>query len=182
MKTATCSICFETNLVMFGGPPPRPCPGHEPLPETAAVRIFRETVERLVAKNAAVTQQLFEVGRFLTLFDTDNPCPRTTLERQFCGMDVPSNNERRVKKWIEELRREWLLPIGSHKHAGGGYYFITDPADFLRWQKENLAGALTAIQTNYRVFKHNFREMAGQGAFDFNAHLQDDIRAVLEAA
>jgi hypothetical protein len=180
MKPATCSVCLESNLVLFGGAPPRQCPGHRPFNETHAVTLFRDAVERLVANGRPISQQLFDVGRFLTPFDTAHPCPRATLERQFCIMDVPSRNERRVKRWVEDLRREWLLPIGSHK-SGGGYYFITDPEDFLRWQKENISGAITAITTNYRVFRHNFKEIAGQQSFDFRANLQEDIRAALEA-
>ena len=182
MKTISCNVCLESNWIYDGKTfGPKRCPGHPALTETKAVAIFSETIKDRLANGRFVGPPLFEIARFLTLFDFDNPCPRRLLEAQFCPMDVPSHNERRIKKWVEDLRREWLLPIGSKK-SGGGYYFITDAADFIRWQKENIAPALTAIQTNYRVFRHNFKDIAGQQRLDFRVHLEDDLRAALEGA
>lgn len=162
----SCEVCLETNMILSAGLP-RQCAGHIPFATTPAAAMFRSTVERLVAQKRHIDSILFNLARFLTVFDTRHPCPRSIIELRFCPRDVPSFNERRVKKWIEQLRRDWLLPIGSHKSLGGGYYFITDPQDFIRWQRENLSSALTQIQTNYRVYKHNFREMAGQAPLGF---------------
>lgn len=176
---ASCSICLESNF-MFVDQKVISCPYHAPFEETTAVKFFREAIDIRIAHKRVITRTDFDVARFLTLFDTENPCERRILEQQFCEMDVPSRNERKIKGIIENLRREWLLPIGSHKAPPYGYYFITNDEDFIRWQKENLASALTALQTNYRVFRHNFRRIAGQNDFNYRETVSAMVREALE--
>lgn len=185
-RQPSCSVCFETNLILSQGRP-RSCAGHQPFEETRAVRLFREAVEKQMVENQGVNQNLFLMAQFLTLFDAENPCPRRLLETQFLGFDVPSSNEREIKKRVETLRRDWLLPVGTDKH-GGGYWIIVDVSDFLRWHKQNLGGALTQIRTNYRVFRANFLEMAGQSTLHFedasavDRHFRDDLIADITSA
>lgn len=170
-----CSMCLNTNLMMLDGFEAVDCPYHAPFIESVSVQMFREAVAVRQFHSRLIAPNEFELAQFLTHFHSEHTCQRVVLEELFCSLEMPRNNERRIKKLIENLRHEWLLPIGSFKTAPFGYYFITDESDFLRWQKENMSGALTQLSTNWIVYKHNFRRLAGQNDLDFSTFVGDQI-------
>ena len=69
---------------------------------------------------------------------------------------------------IEDLRSEWLLPVGARKDDPSGYWIITDAADFAEWFTRSKSSPLTQLTTIHRVARRHFPTFAGQIELDFN--------------
>lgn len=108
-------------------------------------------------------QHLFNLAIFLTDFTSDSPCPRSLLIMKFFSF---LNNERaairRLHYSIEELRSDWLLPIGSRKDTPSGYWIIIDADDFNEWFVRTKSAPITQLSTIYRLAKRHFIQFTGQ--------------------
>lgn len=171
-----CAVCFGTNLWRTPEGAITPCPnkqnGFACEPNEAALRLA-EAVEMCRANRIFVEAKWFDLARVLCGYDSNTPCPRKRLE------DVFGWSERQIKKVVEHLRADWKLPVGSRKNERAGklqgYWIITTAADFLEWQRENRASAITQLATNYRLFRHCFPALAGQTSFDYKQQIESEL-------
>lgn len=76
-------------------------------------------------------------------------------------------NEREVKRIIQTLRTDWLLPIGSLREPPYGYYWMATPEDCLAWFNVMKSQALSELGTAYRLIKRHYPQLAGQLAINF---------------
>lgn len=141
-------------------------------PTEAALKLQHCVAERMDT-GEPIELDLFNLARILTHFTTEKPCPRAWLS-SWLRLD-----ERSTKRLIERLRAEWLMPIGSRKGEPAGHWIIVDAKDFLNWQREYRASALTMLATCHRMGKANFPELAGQTAFDFVNQITQEMGDVL---
>lgn len=112
----------------------------------------------------------FDIARILTRFSSEKPCPRRRLEELFFelhGKENHGDTERKIKGYIETLRHDWLLPIGSRKSDPCGYWIITDLEDFKNWYSSVTQAPITLLSTIHKVAKHNFPVFAEQMELDF---------------
>lgn len=170
---AECRACLDTGITL----PPNYELGacavcHTATQTRAGSMLWDRFVYREVA-NKSLVPMTIAIGRVLTHYRSEMPCPREALEGYF---DL---SERMVKKRIEELRKEWLLPIGSRKDEPHGYWFISTAAEFLEWHRRYRAQAMTEITTGYAVMRANFPELAGQGKFDFAGLVAAELEEAL---
>ena len=86
---------------------------------------------------------------------------------------------RDVKAAVEELRADWLLPIGSSRGAPHGYYWIRSAAEYLAWSRSYRAQAIQSLVTMHRLGAHNFAELAGQDSFSFAREIEREIEEAL---
>ena len=180
---AQCGTCLDTTLWRNVSGKVEFCPQSGRIPHqprnAAAVRLMRAVTDKQ-SRGEFIDARVFDVARILTHYSSHIPCSRSLIEDIFFDMFHSKNHKiRTIFGWIETLRADWLLPIGSRKYEPHGYWIITDPGDFIIWQKENMSAALTQLKTNYRVFRKNFPVMAGQKEFDFQAVVKAHLDEVL---
>lgn len=131
-------------------------------PPNAAARMLRRAVEHLMVRKLRIDAQHFSIASMLTRFTTDAPFDKARLlESHFT---LPLRNFHYV---IEDLRRIWLLPIGSRKFAPSGYWIITDEADFKSWVAIAKSAPVTQLSTIAAVAKRNFPIFAEQLELEF---------------
>ncbi len=110
----------------------------------------------------------FELAQILTHFTCDEPCIRWRLDEHFYpDSDNDKWVERRLKKLIENLRDEWLLPIGSHRTKPFGYWMITSLEEYEIWFKHGLSASITQFSKFHKNAKHNYPVFAEQQQLGF---------------
>ncbi|MBK8810679.1 MAG: hypothetical protein IPN69_08095 [Acidobacteria bacterium] len=115
------------------------------------------------------SRESLRLAQLLTHATTDAPMRRVDLLAfAFNVFDIATNHElRKFHEDIEELRKEWLLPIGSRKSEPCGYWMIADLDDFKAWVERAKAAPITQLTTIHRVAKRNFPHFAEQLEFEF---------------
>jgi hypothetical protein len=88
---------------------------------------------------------------------------------------TPANQLRKFHAAIEELRRVWMLPIGSRKDSPAGYWIITDVKDFEEWINRSKSAPITQLTTIYKVAKRNFPIFAEQMELDIFNDAENDL-------
>lgn len=178
-----CFVCFDTNLYRTLEGKITTCPERNlscsTQPNHAALRL-KEAIEFCHDSSIFIGGKWFELARVLCGYSTFKPCPRKTIE------DVFGWQYRQIALVIEGLRKSWKLPVGSRKNErenrGTGFWIITDPKDFLEWQRESRTAAITSLATGYALFRHNFATLAGQDSLPFeqqvNTELQEAIKSL----
>lgn len=155
----------------------RNAPGHsEP---GAAARILERAVERLMVRQLVIDAQHFEIAKLLTRFTAEAPFDRArTLEHHFT---MPLRTFHQV---IEDLRRIWLLPVGSSKFKPHGYWICTTEEEFARWIDHCRAAPITQLSMISAVARHNFPIFAEQLELEFwqDIHGSDAVRQMSTAS
>lgn len=177
-----CFVCFDTNLYRTLKGEIVACPERDlscfTQPNVAARRLA-EAIEFCRAQEIFIEGKWFELARVLCGYSTFNPCPRKTIE------DVFGWQYRQIAYVVEGLRKSWKLPIGSRKNErenrGTGFWIITDPKDFLEWQRESRAAAITSLATSYGLFRHNFPALAGQDSLPFEQQIQTELQEAIKS-
>lgn len=145
-------------------------PHNEPGP---AQTIVARAIARLKRESRLVDAQHFVVLRYLVAFNGLAPCPRTELlERFFLYIDGHLARQRKFHALIEDLRKIWLLPVGSRKEQPSGYWIITELPDFKEWYARATAAPVTQLTTLHRLAKHNFPIFAEQIELDFFGNIE----------
>jgi hypothetical protein len=168
-----CSICDDLGLWLTPKGDVQPCPviarrdrHREP---NAAASSVQRAINELKRGHVRIDSRLFEMVRMLTRFTSEKPCERHMILVNFFDYlpMSPANQLRKFHAAIEELRRVWMLPIGSRKDSPAGYWIITDVEDFEQWINRSKSAPITQLTTIYRVAKRNFPIFAEQMELDF---------------
>lgn len=156
-----CDDCYDSNLLWGRGgiEACQKCQERKDLPESAE-RLQRAVYDR-VATAKFINKQQFDLARVLVKATAKYPLGLNALIRHF------SLTDRTVKAYIESLRSEWLLPIGSSKFPPTGYYWIASANEFKGWLEAYLSQPKEEFRTAHRMLRANFPELAGQINFDF---------------
>lgn len=175
-----CDICLDLGLWLTPKGDVQICPvrargdrHHEP---NEAAGMIHRSVGDLKRSNTPIDSRLFEIAKMLTNFDSAAPCLRKNiLDTFFDYLPMsPANQLRKFHASVEELRRIWLLPIGSRKDAPSGYWIITDVEDFSAWIDRSKSAPITQLTTIYKVAKRNFPIFAEQMELDFWNNVEPD--------
>jgi hypothetical protein len=132
-----------------------------------------ECVWLRVEKKKSVEPSVLNVARLLIHATVDTPVSNFTLQGYL------RSTEREIKAAVRELRREWLLPIGSSRKAPTGYFWIEAAADFIGWARVYRSQAIDELGTLYKLQRANFPELAGQGSFRFVEAVADELTEAL---
>lgn len=142
----------------------------------AAARMIGRAVQMMPPGKIPVNAHTFSVAKALSRATSERPCNREEILKKYFG--YTNNPLRKFHYVIEELRKEWLLPVGSRKEAPSGYWIITSEADFKKWFERSNSAPITQLTTNYKVAKRNFPIFAEQMELEFF----NDIQRPLDAA
>jgi hypothetical protein len=178
-----CTLCNDFGMWLTPKGDVQPCPviargGRHNVPNAAALMVHKAIAE--LKRNAVkIDSRLFELTRLLSTHSSDRPCFRKQiLEDYFSYLPMTEHNQlRKFHAAIEELRRVWMLPIGSRKESPSGYWIITDVKDFEEWITRSKSAPTTQLTTIYRVARRNFPIFAEQMELEFWNDVQaDDFR------
>lgn len=142
----------------------------------AAAKIIERATRTLMFRKVPVNPLSFDVARALSRRTTDDPAPRQTMLDKYFGWA----SHQRLRKFhlvIEELRKVWLLPVASRKHAPHGYWIATDEADFADWVKRSKSAPIRQLTTIHKVARANFPILAEQLELEFGQDLQPEKMA-----
>lgn len=169
----TCIVCADTGVWMnphglIVGCPNRQVTRHNP--PGPAGSVFNRSAKRIADRGQHVNAKAFDVAKFLTGFTSRVPCDRKFLiDTHF---SYSASSLRNLHSTIEELRRVWLLPVGSRKDAPAGYWIITEMNDFAEWVERSKSAPITQLTTIHRVAKANFPVFAEQLEIEFYNDIQ----------
>lgn len=151
---------------------------HHNTPNAAALMLER-AVEHLMVRKLIVEPQHFEIAKLLARYTTAAPFTSARLLETHFVLPLRS-----FMGIIEDLRRVWLLPVGSRKSAPVGYWIITDQADFASWVERAKAAPITQLTTIHAVARRNFPVFAEQLELEFWQDMRgsDAVRQMKEAA
>lgn len=138
-------------------------PGLFDTPSERAQRLINET-----AKFLPLIGTLRLIADDLSRATGERPLPLEVLRERY-GMD-----ERGVKSSVQQLRDEYLLPIGSRRHTPAGYFWIHSLKEFQDWHQQYLSQAKTTFATAYKLARRHWPTYAGQLALDFSLEVQSD--------
>lgn len=178
VPATACSRCFDTGIWLTPLNSISVCPnlllGNSHAGPHPAANMLRRATSRLSENGFYFHAQSFDVARILTLYSSAFPCSRTLLlETMFGETNMTEGHKlRKFHSIIEELRRVWLLPIGSRKNDPSGYWVITGLEDFKAWYKRTTAAPITQLSTIHKIAKHNFPVYAEQLELEFKTDLE----------
>ena len=176
LAQVSCFDCLDTSVAvtLYGPKPCASCATVLARKLSPAAERFADTVWFRVGRKQHVDGQTLNIGRLLVHSTFEQPISRETFE-MLMGL-----NDRKVKSVVEELRKEWVFPIGSNRNQPAGYYFIATEEDFLNWSRPYRSQAITSLGTVYRLQRKHFPRLCGQGEFDFlslvNEELKEELR------
>jgi hypothetical protein len=175
-KLRICDRCFDLGVWQLPNGQISTCPNiqmsYPHNQANPAGQILLRALKRLGELNIAVNPFLFNIARLLTNFTTTEPCSRDLiLDPHF---RFSPSSLRKFHETIEELRRVWLLPVGSRKSTPAGYWIITDVADFAEWVERSKAAPITQLSTIHKVAKRNIPIFAEQLELDFWRDMQPE--------
>ncbi|HUF02825.1 MAG TPA: hypothetical protein VMM38_01475 [Aridibacter sp.] len=173
IRPCECYRCLDTGFWLTPRGEVLSCPRvemREPHPETGvAARTLRRATDRLLVEGREISSVEFNLAQILTLYTADEPCQRKVLISHFFGDTnlTHSNSLRKLHSMIENLRRQWLLPIGGRKAEPAGYWVITMLAEYKEWYRSVTAAPITQLSTIHKNAKHNFPHFAEQMELNF---------------
>ena len=175
-----CTICSDFGLWMTPKGDVQPCPviarGDQHREPNAAAKLAQKAIEAMKRNGVYIDCRQFDLVRELSRHTSADPCDRKKiLVDRFSYLPMSDAAQlRRFHACIEELRRVWLLPIGSRKESPSGYWIITDQKDFEEWFTRTKAAPVTQLTTIYKVAKRNFPIFAEQMELDFWNDIESD--------
>jgi hypothetical protein len=169
-----CPDCWDS-LVAYTPEGIKPC---EPCirkgeASPAALRLS-ETVWERKERKLPVEIQTLNLARYLIHSTPEEPLYGYTLQGYLRA------TEREVKAAARELRREWVLPIGSSRKPPYGYYWMLTAKDFLAWARVYRAQAIDELVTLYRMQRRNYPELSGQGKLGFVEAVTQEIEEAIQ--
>lgn len=180
VASRTCNRCFDTGIWLTPRNEVEACPrvqcGEAHAEQNEASKKLEREAKRLHEMSFRISAQVFDLARLLTNFTTENPCPRQEIFDTFFG-DTNLSDQSQLRKFhlmIEELRGDWLLPIGSRKDEPSGYWIITNLQDFKDWYKRATSAPVTQLSTIHKNARHNFPFYAEQVEFNFWKDMTDE--------
>jgi benzoyl-CoA reductase/2-hydroxyglutaryl-CoA dehydratase subunit BcrC/BadD/HgdB len=128
-----------------------------------------KAANRMFANKKFIHAHEFEAARVLTHFSSEIPCNRIQLfDLLFADTNLDFKGKlRKLHTIIENLRKVWLLPVGSRKNEPSGYWLITEFADFKDWVERAKSAPITQLSTIHKNARFNFPEFAEQLEFEF---------------
>jgi hypothetical protein len=139
----------------------------------ASTKRIAEAVWLRIEKKLPINSLVFNTARALVHATATQPISRYMLQ------GFLRSQERDVKDFVRELRREWSLPIGSSRKQPFGYYFIYTAAEFLDWSRVYRSQAIDELVTLYKLQRRHFPELTGQESFQFAEAIEDQLREAL---
>ena len=137
-------------------------------PNAAADMIRRAAANLLPAELVTLANDhVMHLLAALANATSEAPLRRDDILEKHFGYVTPSARLRRFHYVVEDLRRVWLLPIGSRKDQPSGYWIVTDEADFKEWFERYRSAPLTQLTTLHHVARRNFPVFARQLEIDF---------------
>ena len=139
----------------------------------AAARTLDRAIDHLAVRKIVIDQYSFEIAKILTQYTSDRPFDKGTILATHLAQSLRS-----FHYIIEDLRKIWLMPIGSRKHKPYGYWIITEPKDFAEWVEREKAAPITQLTWLSAVARRNFPVFAEQLELDFwqETHGSDPVR------
>lgn len=134
--------------------------------------VLRNCLGRLLRKNIVPDTHHFLVARRLAESSSQKPCDTRQLLDQLFGFS--KDPLRKFAEVVEQLRRVWLLPVGSRRGKPAGYWIITESEDFAAWVAQAKAAPITQLTTIHRAARHNFPIFAEQLELEFWKDLSPD--------
>lgn len=168
-----CERCFDTGIWLTPANEIHRCPeltlGNEHLEPNEASKMVNRSARRLKNIGHYIPVFEFELARILTFYTKEDPCKREKIDLFFYqDTNLKVNDiERAVKKLIENLRKIWLLPVGSSKAKPYGYWIINNLKEYKDWYKVVTSAPITQLSTIHKNAKHNFPHFAEQIEIDF---------------
>ena len=168
-----CTLCGNFGMWITPKGDVQPCPviarGDRHAEPNAAAKLAARAIEIMQRNGQYIDCRQFDLVRELSEYTSENPCDRKKiLSDRFSYLPMSEANQlRRFHYCIEELRREWLLPVGSRKEEPSGYWIITDQADFEKWVRRTKSAPITQLSTIHKVAKRNFPIFAEQMELEF---------------
>lgn len=126
-----------------------------------AAKMIDRAVDHLMIRKIVIEPQHFEIAKLLSRYTTEKPFSSAHLLDSHLVLPLRS-----FMGVIEDLRKIWLLPVGSRKCGPAGYWIITDEKDFAEWVERAKAAPITQLTTIYDVAKRNFPALTGQLELD----------------
>jgi hypothetical protein len=173
LRLGNCPVCWDTGVWWT------PTQGFQGCVESHAVEFsapalrLAATLWQRIEKKQAVEPQVFQLARHCVHARLESPVPSHRLEALLRA------TRREINAWVEELRDEWVLPIGSRRAAPSGYYWMTSAAEYIAWSRVYRAQAIRSLVIMHRLGQHNYPELAGQTAFDFTQEVEQAIAEAL---
>lgn len=167
---ARCPRCLDTRVWLTPTNQVEYCPRSCAAPQTnPAAFLMGRAAWRLRSMGIHINPFAFDLARILTHHTTDQPCLRVDLlEFFFAETNLSGANRlRKFHELVEDLRKIWLLPIGSRKYKPSGYWIITDLEDFKAWFERVKVAPITQLSTIHKVARANFPIFAEQMELDF---------------
>lgn len=144
-----------------------------------AAGILLRAVDHLINRGITIDHHCFEMAKLLTQYTSQRPFDKADLFTTHLTQSLRSFHH-----IIEDLRRVWLLPVGSRKEKPAGYWIITDADDFADWVKRAKSAPLTQLSTIHAVARRNFPVFAEQLELEFwqDMHGSDAVRQMMAEA
>ncbi len=166
-----CFDCWDSTIVVTAEGPRRcadciDCEGVSPQAERLA-----EVVWLRFEKKQAVDLRALNAARAIVTATREMPISGPTLQGML------RETERNIMGFVETLRQEWVLPIGSTRKTG--YYWMRTAQDYLDWRRPYRRQAITSLATMYRIERVNFPELSGQESLPFIDQVRDELREAL---
>ena len=168
-----CDRCLDSGLWLSPKSEVLVCPKVQmQQPHTVANKaslILLKAANRMFEQKKFIHVHEFELARVLTHFTSQMPCERTKLfDLLFADTNLDFKGKlRKLHGLIENLRKIWLLPVGSRKDDPSGYWIITELQDFKDWVERAKSAPITQLTTIHRNARFNFPEFAEQLEFEF---------------
>ena len=170
----TCDRCFDLGIWMTPMGDIQRCPniavGNDHIEPTKAATMIYDATEFLRERSIPANPIAFDIARMLARYTSEYPCPRSTILRAFFSY-LPMSESIQIRKFhgvVEELRKNWQLPVGSRKDAPSGYWIITDVDDFAEWVERYKAAPITQLSTAHKIAKRCFPIFAEQMEIQFS--------------
>jgi hypothetical protein len=167
-QPADCDRCLDIGVRISPAGVFEPCPAivlgqtHGELSPAALM------INRSIHRGVAPDSHLFDVARTLAAYSTAAPCSRFELiDRHFSYISGPEAQRRKVSAAIEQLRDEWLLPVGSRKSKPAGYWIITEERDFEEWFERKKSQPIKELASLHRLARTYWPVFAEQLELEF---------------
>lgn len=177
-----CERCFDTGVWLTPLNAVEVCPkiqlGEIHAETNKGADLIKRSTALLKANRTWISPQVFDFARILSNYTSENPCPRQSLDFYFFdGTNLTAENKlRKLHGIVEELRKVWLLPVGSRKFEPSGYWIITELEDFKVWFNSVKAAPITQLTTIHKVAKHNFPVFAEQIELEFRNDFPGEVK------
>lgn len=148
------------------------------LPPNEAARMLDRAVDHLHERKIVIDHHAFEMAKVLTRYASAQPFDKADILTTHLAQSLRSFHH-----IIEDLRKVWLLPVGSRKETPAGYWIITDQTDFSAWVQRAKSAPITQLATIHAVARRNFPLFAEQLELDFWQEMNgsDSVRQMKEA-